>query len=62
MRADPPGRGVAVGGASVLLTTDQLVKEYNERKVVNGISVFVNAGEVVACSARMARAKRRLSI
>jgi lipopolysaccharide export system ATP-binding protein len=47
MRADPPGRGVAVGGASVLLTTDQLVKEYNERKVVNGISVFVNAGEVV---------------
>jgi lipopolysaccharide export system ATP-binding protein len=30
-----------------LLATDMLVKEYNQRKVVNGISVYVNPGEVV---------------
>jgi lipopolysaccharide export system ATP-binding protein len=30
-----------------LLATENLVKEYNRRKVVNGISVFVNPGEVV---------------
>ena len=33
--------------AARLLATDQLVKEYNKRKVVNGISVSVNPGEVV---------------
>jgi len=35
------------GAAAQLLTTHNLVKEYNHRKVVNGISIFVNAGEVV---------------
>src|SRR6185295_8887996 len=30
-----------------LLTTDMLVKEYGQRRVVNGVSIKVNAGEVV---------------
>jgi lipopolysaccharide export system ATP-binding protein len=30
-----------------LLTTDSLVKEYRQRRVVNGVSICVNAGEVV---------------
>jgi lipopolysaccharide export system ATP-binding protein len=29
-----------------LFSTDQLVKEYNQRRVVNGVSIFVNAGEI----------------
>ena len=44
---DPPQPEVAAGLAVRLLATDQLVKQYNKRKVVNGISVFVNPGEVV---------------
>lgn len=31
----------------LLLTTDNLVKEYGSRRVVNGVSVSVNAGEIV---------------
>lgn len=31
----------------VLLTTDNLVKEYRKRRVVNGVSITVSAGEVV---------------
>jgi lipopolysaccharide export system ATP-binding protein len=30
-----------------LLSTDKLVKQYNQRRVVNGVSIFVNAGEIV---------------
>ena len=30
-----------------LLTTDKLVKEYKQRRVVNGVSIRVNAGEIV---------------
>src|SRR5579862_8356824 len=30
-----------------LLTTDKLVKSYNQRRVVNGVSVYVGAGEIV---------------
>jgi lipopolysaccharide export system ATP-binding protein len=33
--------------AAPLLSTDHLVKAYNERRVVNGVSIFVNAGEIV---------------
>jgi lipopolysaccharide export system ATP-binding protein len=44
---DPPQTEADAGAAPRLLATDKLVKEYNERKVVNDISVFVGAGEVV---------------
>src|SRR5882757_5976068 len=45
---NPPGASGAAGVAeNVLLTTDGLVKEYRGRRVVNGVSVGVNAGEIV---------------
>src|SRR5262245_25480065 len=31
----------------VLLSTDKLVKEYRQRRVVNGVSIGVSAGEIV---------------
>ncbi|MGI8965021.1 MAG: ATP-binding cassette domain-containing protein, partial [Limisphaerales bacterium] len=30
-----------------LLSTEKLAKEYRHRRVVNGVSIFVNSGEVV---------------
>jgi lipopolysaccharide export system ATP-binding protein len=33
--------------ADVLLQTDQLMKEYHQRRVVNGVSLAVRAGEIV---------------
>jgi lipopolysaccharide export system ATP-binding protein len=33
--------------AEALLRTDQLVKRYRQRAVVNGVSIYVNAGEIV---------------
>src|ERR1700677_4313341 len=30
-----------------LLSTENLAKEYNERQVVNNVSIFVNAGQIV---------------
>src|ERR1017187_1578229 len=30
-----------------LLATEKLVKEYRQRRVVNGVSIFVKAGEIV---------------
>ena len=42
----PPSAGPA-GGAGALLTTDHLAKEYHGRRVVNGVSVDVGAGEIV---------------
>jgi lipopolysaccharide export system ATP-binding protein len=44
--APDPSPSADAGGAG-LLATENLVKEYSHRKVVNGISVFVNPGEVV---------------
>jgi lipopolysaccharide export system ATP-binding protein len=42
------GSAVAVGVADgFLLTTDQLVKAYNQRRVVDGVSVSVEAGQIV---------------
>jgi lipopolysaccharide export system ATP-binding protein len=35
------------GVADPLLSTDHLVKKYSERRVVNDVSIFVNAGEIV---------------
>src|SRR5260370_38933540 len=34
-------------GDHVLLATNKLVKEYRQRRVVNGVSINVRAGEVV---------------
>jgi lipopolysaccharide export system ATP-binding protein len=33
--------------AAALLTTDQLVKSYGQRRVVNGVSINIGAGEIV---------------
>ena len=38
---------VTAGVDDVLLTTDKLVKEYRQRRVVNGVSISVCAGEIV---------------
>jgi lipopolysaccharide export system ATP-binding protein len=38
--AAPPASGS-------LLSTDKLAKSYNHRRVVNGVSIYVNAGEIV---------------
>ena len=38
---------MAATANNVLLTTDKLVKEYRTRRVVNGVSVSVCAGEIV---------------
>ena len=37
----------ATAVAEPLLATDKLVKEYNERRVVNVVSIFVSAAEIV---------------
>src|SRR5271170_98845 len=38
---------VATAVANPLLSTDNLVKVYNERRVVDGVGIYVNAGEIV---------------
>lgn len=42
--SEPP---TTVAVADYLLATDRLVKEYRSRRVVNGVSICVNAGEIV---------------
>jgi len=42
-----PEAAVPAAAANPLLATDKLVKSYNERRVVNVVSIFVNAGEIV---------------
>jgi lipopolysaccharide export system ATP-binding protein len=42
-----PGTGITPGTRQVLLTTEKLAKEYRSRRVVNGVSVEVGAGEIV---------------
>jgi lipopolysaccharide export system ATP-binding protein len=42
-----PGPAVAVGPGTNLLATSKLIKEYRQRRVVNGVSVTVDAGEIV---------------
>ena len=41
------GPAVAVGVDRFLLSTDKLVKAYNQRRVVDGVSVGVEAGQIV---------------
>jgi len=46
--AQPPAAPAAPPPADErLLTTNKLVKEYRRRRVVNGLSITVNAGEIV---------------
>src|SRR4026208_895257 len=43
-----PGQGAVAGAAArALLVTEHLVKEYRKRRVVNGVSIQVQPGEVV---------------
>lgn len=42
--ATPP---VAVSAETALLSTEKLVKAYGSRRVVNGVSIYVNPGEIV---------------
>ena len=44
-KSNPPSAPAKSDG--VLLTTDKLVKEYRTRRVVDGVSVSVSAGEIV---------------
>ena len=48
LKNPPSGPAVAVGVAeNVLLSTSHLVKAYNQRRVVDGVSVGVAAGQIV---------------
>jgi lipopolysaccharide export system ATP-binding protein len=47
MERDEPGTVTATGGLEPLLATDKLVKEYRQRRVVNGVSITVSPGEIV---------------
>ncbi|HEY2082876.1 MAG TPA: LPS export ABC transporter ATP-binding protein [Verrucomicrobiae bacterium] len=47
LKKAPPGSFVAIGVADVLISTDKLVKAYNQRRVVDGVSVGVSAGQIV---------------
>jgi len=44
---DPNAPATVATSLSALLITENLVKEYRKRRVVNGVSIQVNAGEVV---------------
>lgn len=43
----PPSPAVATTPGELLLHTEKLVKEYGHRRVVNGVSITVGAGEIV---------------
>ena len=45
-KADP-AKPVAIGVSDTLLSTENLVKEYRHRRVVNKVSIYVRAGEIV---------------
>jgi lipopolysaccharide export system ATP-binding protein len=47
LESSAPGKLAAVGSAQHLLATEKLVKEYRQRRVVNGVSITVRAGEIV---------------
>jgi len=42
-----PATEAAAESAVLLLATEKLVKQYSQRRVVNGVSIFVKPGEVV---------------
>jgi lipopolysaccharide export system ATP-binding protein len=43
----PDAPAPEAAAAARLLVTEHLAKEYNERRVVDGVSIFVNAAEIV---------------
>jgi lipopolysaccharide export system ATP-binding protein len=47
LKSTEPDRSAAAATESKLLVTDKLVKEYRQRRVVNGVSINVDAGEIV---------------
>ncbi|HWD92336.1 MAG TPA: LPS export ABC transporter ATP-binding protein [Verrucomicrobiae bacterium] len=47
LKKTPQESAVAVGVTDLLLSTDKLVKAYNQRRVVDGVSVGVSAGQIV---------------
>ena len=47
LQKQAPDTTVAVATAPRLLATDTLVKKYSERRVVDGVSIYVNAAEIV---------------
>jgi lipopolysaccharide export system ATP-binding protein len=46
-KASTSSPSAAIAGGGPLLSTDKLVKQYRLRRVVNGVSIHVNAGEIV---------------
>jgi lipopolysaccharide export system ATP-binding protein len=46
-QAGPKAAEALPPGSGVLLATDRLVKAYHQRRVVNGVSIYVNPGEIV---------------
>ncbi len=47
LQKSPASSAVAVDQDGHLLSTEKLVKEYRQRRVVNGVSIYVDAGEIV---------------
>ena len=47
MKSTPPDPPAAAETNDKLLTTEKLVKEYRQRRVVNGVSITVAVGEIV---------------
>ncbi len=47
LSADAPASGAVAAATDHLLATDRLVKQYRQRKVVNGVSVYVDGSEIV---------------
>src|SRR6266567_5866024 len=47
LQPSPASPALAAGQEGHLLSTGNLVKEYRQRRVVNGVSIHVDAGEIV---------------
>ena len=47
LQKSPSSPAVTVDQERHLLCTEKLVKEYRQRRVVNGVSIYVDAGEIV---------------
>jgi lipopolysaccharide export system ATP-binding protein len=47
LKTTAPDLSAAASNDGKLLATEKLVKEYRQRRVVNGVSIIVNAGEII---------------